>query len=103
MKSLIFIIILIATCLILTNPDWKIIPHIKKDIIKGFPEGSQATGVINSTMRSFILKATTVKNYYLFSTFQFNAADLDIDLEGFKTNISSRIINKIIYILFNKE
>ena len=103
MKSLIFIIILIATCLILTNPaleDYS--KHIKKDIIKGFPEGSQATGVIAaSTMRSFILKATTVKNYYLFSTFQFNAADLEIDLEGFPNEYRFvGLLTKIIYIPF---
>lgn len=94
---------LIASCLILTNPtlnDYS--EHIKQDIIKGFPEDSQATGVIAaSTMRSFILEATTVKNYYLFSTFQFSAADLEIDLEGFPNEYRYvGLLTKIIYIPF---
>ena len=101
MKSFIFIIILIATCLILTNPtleDYS--EHIKQDIIKGFPEDSQATGVLAArTVAGFILEATIVKNYYLFSTFQFNAADLEIDLDGFPNEYRYvGILKRIVFI-----
>ena len=100
-RYILLTVFILVICLYFTNPTLEdYAKHIKLDIIQGSPKEFKNTSIIAATtMASSVSEVSTIKNYYLFSTFEFEAADLEIDLDGFPSRyLFLGIFKNIIYL-----